>query len=103
MNNSEESKIVTTMITEYCRRKHAYNGFGELCPDCQDLLDYALTRLRNCPRGDQRVSCRKCVIHYYSSTYREYVREVMRHMGQRMVYLHPVMAFRHFVGEMRSR
>ncbi|MDE5607452.1 MAG: nitrous oxide-stimulated promoter family protein [Muribaculaceae bacterium] len=103
MTHNDEIKIVTTMVTEYCHRKHHSADLGDLCPDCQDLLDYAIDRLNHCPRHERRASCRKCVIHCYSPSYRESIRQVMACIGPRMIYLHPVMAVRHMIGEMRAR
>ena len=38
----KEKKTLRVMIGVYCRGKHKHKG--ELCPECQKLLDYALLR-----------------------------------------------------------
>ena len=47
MNKIEEKRqreisIVTKMIEVYCRKKHGTKD--GLCPECQELLDYATMR-----------------------------------------------------------
>ena len=43
----KEKKTLRVMIGVYCRGKHKHKG--ELCPECQKLLDYALLRTEKCP------------------------------------------------------
>lgn len=96
MKISEERRFITIMITEFCSRRHHYDGPGDLCPDCRDLLNYAHDRLSHCPYSNEKTSCRKCVIHCYAPSYRTSIREVMTYIGPRMIYLHPIMAWKHF-------
>ncbi|MDE6831946.1 MAG: nitrous oxide-stimulated promoter family protein [Muribaculaceae bacterium] len=103
MTHRDEIKVVTTMITEYCRRRHHTSDDDSMCLDCQELLDYAVKRLTRCPRGESRDSCRKCVIHCYDTAHRESMRQVMSYIGPRMIYLHPVMAVKHLFGEIRRK
>ena len=55
-----EIKVVWQMIRLYCRLKE---GYKNLCPDCEKLAEYAENRLRHCPFGDEKGSCRNCKIH----------------------------------------
>lgn len=89
------------MIAIYCRRHHHEATEGKLCPDCNALLRYALERLDRCPKGNGKSSCRKCTIHCYSSPQRAEIREVMRYVGPRMIFIHPIEAVRHLLSEMR--
>ena len=93
-----EKRVVSMMITAYCRASHG-NGGKTLCEECQDLQDYALSRLEHCPKGIGKSSCRKCEIHCYAHTYRERIRTVMRHIGPRMLLINPVAALRHLWDE----
>lgn len=95
-----EKTVVARMIAIYCKKHHAH-GEGELCDDCLDLLTYAHMRLDRCPKGNGKSSCRKCEIHCYSSEKRERIREVMRYVGPRMIFVHPWSAIRHLISEMK--
>lgn len=48
----KEKKTLRVMIGVYCRGKHKHKG--ELCPECQKLLDYALLRTENVRSWRQR-------------------------------------------------
>lgn len=95
-----EKKVVGEMIAVYCRKQHGSRK-GELCDDCRALMDYALARLDHCPKGEEKSSCRKCEIHCYLPDRRERIREVMRFVGPRMIFISPVSAVRHLVDEMK--
>ncbi len=49
-----EKKTVDAMIKLYCRKHHEADG--ELCPECQELHDYALLRLTNCPFQENKTT-----------------------------------------------
>lgn len=101
MNRIEREKsVVTGMIEIYCRRHHAPQD-GNLCEDCRRLTEYVYQRLEHCPKGNTKTSCRKCEIHCYSPENREKIREVMRYVGPRMIFIHPWSAIRHLISEMR--
>ena len=95
-----EKKVVGEMIAVYCRKQHGSRK-GELCEDCRGLMDYALARLDHCPKGEEKSSCRKCEIHCYRPDRRERIREVMRFVGPRMMFISPVSAVRHLLDEMK--
>lgn len=88
------------MIAIYCRRHHTH-GTRQLCPECSGLLDYALKRLDRCPKGNAKSSCRKCEIHCYAPAQRQLMREAMRYVGPRMIFIHPVAAIRHLYHELK--
>lgn len=88
------------MIAIYCHRQHVTAG-DTLCPECQELLDYALQRLSHCPKGNLKTSCRKCTIHCYSPLYRHKIQTVMRYVGPRMIFYHPISAIRHLITELK--
>lgn len=99
MNRIErEKQTVGMMIAVYCRRHHRV-GDG-LCPECRELLAYACRRLDCCPRGVRKSSCRKCAVHCYSPANRARIREVMRYVGPRMLFIHPLAAIRHLLSEL---
>lgn len=93
----QEKKVVGMMVRIYCRRHHGTTA--GLCEECAGLLDYARKRLENCPKGNRKSSCRKCEIHCYSRENRARIREVMRYVGPRMLFIHPIAALRHLISE----
>lgn len=90
-----EKQTVALMIRIYCRKNHGVrNG---LCPQCQQLHDYAALRSDKCPFMETKTFCSNCRVHCYKPEMREKIREVMRFSGPRMIFYHPVMAIRHVI------
>lgn len=92
-----EKRVVEQMIRLYCRRKEGHN---ELCPECAELLDYAMQRLDLCKFGNEKPTCRKCPVHCYRPDRREQIRIIMRWSGPRMILYHPLTAIRHLLREL---
>lgn len=90
-----EKKTVEVMIKLYCKDNH--KPTGELCSECQELLDYSQKRAENCKFGEDKPVCGDCTIHCYKKGMREKIRMVMRYSGPRMVLHHPVMAMQHLI------
>lgn len=90
-----ERKTIEAMTEIYCNNHHESDG--ELCPECHGLLEYAMMRLEKCPFQEKKTTCAKCPIHCYSPEMRTKVREVMKHSGPRMLFKHPILAFRHLL------
>lgn len=99
MSIKREKKTIELMLAVYCRRYHGSSR--NLCGQCSELLSYAYARLDRCPHGDSKPSCRKCTIHCYSPDNRKKMREVMRYVGPRMLFIHPLAAIRHLIKELR--
>ena len=93
----EEQHVVEQMIRLYCRKKEGYN---ELCPGCQELLQYATERLERCRFGEDKPTCKKCPIHCYRPLMKRRMCEVMRWAGPRMIWYHPVAAIKHVIREL---
>ena len=91
---AHEKKVVELMIRIYCRKKEKN---AVLCPDCEELLRYAHTRLDRCPFGEKKSSCKKCTVHCYKPAMRERTRTVMRFSGPRMLLYAPWEAIRHLL------
>lgn len=96
---ARERNTIRFMIGIYCRGHHRQNA---LCPDCQELLDYAIARLEACPFQERKTTCARCRIHCYRPELRERIRTVMRYAGPRMIYRHPVLAVRHLIEGLRK-
>jgi hypothetical protein len=90
-----EKKTIESMIALYCRKQHG--GNRRLCPECQELSEYAMQRLQKCPFQERKPTCAKCPVHCYKPAMREKIRCVMRYSGPRMIYTHPVLAIAHLV------
>ena len=96
---SREARTVGAMVRIFCRGRH---GRREgLCPECAELLAYALERLDRCPFGPGKPTCARCPVHCYRPAQRERVREVMRHAGPKIVFRHPILAALHLLLDSR--
>ena len=98
---AREKRTIRAMVRVYCRG-HGHTG-RPLCPECRELMDYALGRLDRCPFGEEKATCAKCPVHCYKPAMRARVREVMRYAGPRMLLHHPVLALLHQWDAWRSR
>jgi hypothetical protein len=90
-----ESIIVSTMIRIYCAWNHGTSP--GLCPRCAELDYYTKARLDRCMFGERKPVCKKCPVHCYSPSMREYIREVMRWSGPKMMFRHPLYATIHII------
>jgi hypothetical protein len=61
------------------------------------MEQYAGKRLERCKFGDYKPVCKDCWVHCYSAGEREYMQEVMRWAGPRMLYIHPLYAIIHLI------
>jgi len=88
-----ERKTIALMVKLYCKGKHHTNG--TLCPECQELQDYAFQRLAKCPFQEKKSTCGKCTIHCYKPDMKLKVRKVMRYSGPRLLIYQPLLALYH--------
>lgn len=95
-----ERRTVEKMIGIFCRGHHQKEG--GLCPECQELLEYARFRLQKCPFQENKTTCGNCPVHCYKPKMREKIRDVMRYSGPRMVRRHPLLALGHMIDGMRK-
>jgi len=89
---AKEKKTVEFMIRYYCRRIHRQDY---LCSDCKELIDYTRLKLDQCRYGDEKMSCTRCETHCYQKEQREKIKKIMRYVGPRMIFLHPISVLRH--------
>lgn len=94
-----EADAIVAMIEIYCKAHHGQrfdsDGRRVLCPECQQLADYARKRLSCCPFGADKPVCAKCKIHCYKPEERQKICEVMRFSGPKIMFSHPVLAMEH--------
>ena len=76
---------------------------GLMCPECQDLLNYARLRSKKCPFMKEKTFCANCKVHCYKPEMREKIRQVMRFSGPRMLLYHPVLAIWHLVCSIKEK
>lgn len=95
-----EKSTVQMMIELYCKAHHSPER--QLCPDCQELLEYAMTRLAHCKFGESKPTCAKCPVHCYKAEMRQRIQETMRYSGPKMIYTHPIAAVRHLLDGMKK-
>ena len=93
---NDEKLLVSEMIALYCRRQH-HSPKGNLCPECQQLHDYALARIEHCPFMETKTFCSNCKVHCYRPEMRESIRAVMVFSGPRMIFHHPLVTVRHMI------
>jgi predicted amidophosphoribosyltransferase len=96
-----EVRTLAAMVGLYCHGHHS-GPRGQLCTDCQDLLDYALFRLSKCPFQAAKPTCAHCPVHCYKPARRKQIRIVMRYAGPRMLLHHPVAAVLHLLDGLRK-
>jgi hypothetical protein len=99
MNNSDKKReseklIVKEMIEIYCKKKHKTKT---LCPFCNDLLNYSLLKIDNCPVIETKTFCSKCSIHCYNKNRSTQIKQVMRFSGPRIFFKHPFLVIKHFL------
>ncbi|NBG89678.1 nitrous oxide-stimulated promoter family protein [Isachenkonia alkalipeptolytica] len=88
-----EKRIVADMIRFYCDKKHPQKK--DLCKHCSNLLDYAHKRLENCPYGEKKTSCRRCLTHCYNPDMRMAIKRVMGYGAPRMFFYKPAEWIKH--------
>ncbi|PJC87457.1 hypothetical protein CSW98_06065 [Vibrio sp. HA2012] len=95
-----EYKTLKAMVQIYCKDTH--NSARQLCPECDNLLSYAVTKLDRCPYGEEKPACNRCPIHCYKPEQKEKMRMVMRYSGPKMLLPHPILAVRHLLHARQS-
>lgn len=89
-----EKKTIKLMINIYCRKNHKMKD-GQLCDDCNELLEYAHKRLSFCKFGENKSTCSRCPIHCYKKDMKEKVKKVMKFSGPRLIIYNPVELIKH--------
>jgi len=97
----KEDQTIAAMIDLYCRECHQSRP-AELCPQCQELLAYARSRLDKCPFVEDKPTCAQCPVHCYKPERRRQIQQVMRYAGPRMMRSHPLLAIRHLLKKLKK-
>lgn len=97
---TREKQTIRVMIGVDCHDHH--HGDGDVCGECQELLEYAYRKINGCPFHEVKPICADCRVHCYKGDMREGVRTVMRHSGPRMLLRHPRLAILHIADRIRK-
>jgi hypothetical protein len=102
-----EQETFRCMARIYCGHHHQHqhptqHADGGLCPDCENLMQYAERRLEKCPYGENKPTCANCPIHCYKPAQRKMARTIMRFAGPRMPWRHPLRALNHLCDKLRK-
>ncbi len=97
-----EKQTLRRMVAIYCRGKHK-SSQKQLCPECEELLCYALQRVDRCPFAATKTFCSACKVHCYAPERRRQIRRVMRYAGPRMLFYDPALALQHLADTLRQR
>lgn len=89
----EEIKAVTEMIGIFCQDVHKTDGV-ELCPECEELLEYIKKRVNSCPRMAEKTLCSECRTHCYAPNRQQRIKQIMHYSGSKLALRSPVMAVR---------
>ena len=95
-----EKTTVEMMIRLYCKDHH--HSVDVLCSECQELLNYAMTRLTHCKFGESKPTCGKCTVHCYKPVMRKRIIDIMRYSGPKMLFAHPIAAIRHLIDGLKK-
>ena len=90
----DDSEVIRWMINYYCKNNHKSAG---ICTECNDLLNYAIKRIVNCPHGLNKPACSSCEIHCYKDTYRVKIHEVMKFSGPWIFFKKPVYGIKYII------
>lgn len=97
----DEKRILSEMINLYCRRHHKTGD--KLCLACQELENYALGRIDQCPFMETKTFCSACKVHCYRQEMRDGIRIIMKWAGPRMLFYHPKLAIDHMLMMRKER
>ena len=97
---AREKKTVEAMIRIFCKGHHGKkNNLGSAC---DELLNYALSRLDKCPFGEDKPACANCSVHCYIPVMKGKAKAVMRYSGPKMIFSHPLMAISHLTDKRKK-
>lgn len=98
---AREAGTLKLIVGIYCAGIHSVGG--TLCSDCQELLEYAMQKLGQCPYQEAKPTCAWCKIHCYAPHMREKVKAIMLYSGPRMLLSHPSLTLFHLADTIRSK
>lgn len=94
-----EEETISIMIHMYCKSEHDQEF---LCEECRKLKEYTHFRISKCPFQEKKPACQNCIIHCYKPGMKEYVKEVMKKSGPKMIFKHPYLAVLHIIDTLKK-
>lgn len=88
----KEKKTIEKIIRLYSKY---HDKSEDLSPELQALLNYAKARLEHCKFGNNKPACKHCPVHCYKPDMREKMRQVMRWIMPRYLFVSPWEFFKH--------
>jgi hypothetical protein len=103
MSNAMQREIetVNAMIKLYCEMNHKQSK--GLCNKCQEIRNYAINKIEECPYQPNKPICKSCKTHCYEPVMREEIRKIMRFSGPKLIWHHPILAIRHLMNKRRQQ
>lgn len=96
-----EQETILKMVKIYCDGFHrSSNG---LCSECQELAKYAIECVMRCRYGEDKPACGLCPTNCFREDSYTRIAAIMRYAGPRMLYKHPLLAFRHVLDAVSRR
>lgn len=88
--------LLGKFVEVYCNGKHQSankitiqlplnDSSCQLCPECSELLQYAISRRIACPLEANKPTCKHCKIHCYAKEQRAMIREIMSYSGRKLM------------------
>jgi hypothetical protein len=96
-----DNKTIEVMIKIYCQGQHRTGP--KSCPECEELLRYAIKRINQCPLKERKTTCAQCSVHCYKPFMREKIKNVMRYSGPRMIYKNPILTLFHLFDGLKPK
>lgn len=94
-----EKKVITEMVKLYCRKNHKN---GELCDECNEVLNYSIKRIDNCKFMETKTFCSNCKSPCYSLKMKEKIKQIMKFSGPRMLLYHPILVIYHIISGLKK-
>lgn len=91
----KEKKTIEKIIRLYCKYHKSVTGGTGMNSEYRDLLIYAKERLDKCPFGENKGACKNCPVHCYKPEMRKKIRNVMRWVMPRYIFISPLEFLRH--------
>nr|WP_245617912.1 nitrous oxide-stimulated promoter family protein [Carnobacterium gallinarum] len=59
------------------------------------MQDYVYSRLVSCRFGEEKTTCKKCLVHCYQEKYQRQMKRIMRYSGPKRIVKHPLLCIQH--------
>lgn len=95
-----EKKVITEMVKLYCKKNHKN---GELCDECNEILNYSLKRIDHCKFMETKTFCSNCKSPCYNMEMKEKIKQIMKFSGPRMLFYHPLLVIYHIISGLKNK